>query len=305
MASKKRYPPAMLTTALIPWTEDFQFDESLFRKEIKHIVGTGIRHVYIMGTAGEGYDVNTEEYSRIVKAFYEEMNQPGLHAMVCVISVSTQLIIERIRIAYRIGIREFQLVLPCWGVLNDQEMMLYFHTVCDQFPDCRFMIYNIGRAGRVLELEQFMRIAEEIPNIVAVKNTQPNMVMLDKLLRSDCPLQFFVTESGWAYASTVGECGYLVAIAAPNPKMALTYFEAGLRHDQETLYRCQAELLDIMHHLIKVVGNAMDGTYDKMTMKLCFPEMPLRLRPPYRYPSEADFEKHRDFIRSRFPDWNV
>lgn len=305
MPVEKRYPRVMMTTALIPWTHDFQFDEELFRKQLRHIISNGIKHVYIFGTAGEGYDLNTEEYTRITRVFKEEMSAPDLHPMVCVISVSTQLIIERIKIAYDIGIREFQIVLPCWGIVDDNEMMKYFHTVCDRFPDCKFMIYNIERSGRVLGIREFQMIAEEIPNIVAAKYATPNILIINDILRSDCPIQFFLIDSGWAYGSCVGECGYLVAIAVPNPELAKAYYEAGLKRDYEALFRYDAELYDIRRHLIDTIGIAMDGTYDKMTLKLAIPEFPLRLRPPYSYPSEEDFFKHRDYIRKHYPNWKV
>ena len=305
MAISKRYPQMMLSTALIPWTEDFQFDEAMFRKEVRLLIESGIKHIYIFGTAGEGYDMNTEEYTRIAKVFREEMYAPGLHPMVCVISVSPQLVIERIKIAYAIGFREFQLVLPCWGVVDDKEMMCYFHMVCDLFPDCQFIIYNVGRGGRVLGPDQFMMIAKEIPNVVAAKLTSPSMIAIQDLIRCDCPIQFIVIDFAWALATDIGECGYLVALAAPNAQVAKSYFEAGLHHDHEMLLRYQKILFDMRDHLIKVVGNAMDGTYDKMTLKLVMPEFPLRLRPPYHYPSETDFITHRDFIRKNYPDWNV
>ncbi len=305
MAVKKRYPQAILATALLPWTDDDVLDEGMFREEIRYLVGAGIRHIYVFGTAGEGYDLRDDEFRHIVQVFQEEMDGPGLYPMVCVLSLSTRQVLERVEMAYRLGIRAFQLALPSWGALKDAEIKRYFHDVCDRYPDCSFMIYNIGRSGRVLELPQFMRLAEEIPNLVAAKHTQPNLIQLDRLLRSDCPLRFFLAEGGWAYGALVGECGYLAALGVANPKLAHRYFEAGLRKDSATLFSCQAEMLDVVYHLLEVAGDAMDGAYDKITMKLALPRFPLRLRGPYTSPTEEAFARHRDYVREHFPHWNV
>ena len=305
MVADKRYPQAMMTTALLPWNADNTLDEPLFRKELRHILATGIRHVYILGTAGEGYDLNTAEYTRVVRIFHEEMAGPQLHPMVCVMSMSTRLMIERIQIAYDLGIREFQIVLPNWGVVNDREALRYFHTVCDPFPDCVFMLYDIGRAGRVLEAAQLVRLAEEIPNLAAVKLPQPNLILISDILMCDCPLRVYVMDCGWAYAAMMGACGYIVAVAAPNVPLARRYFEAGLRRDADVLFPIHRELLEVRALLFDVAGQMMDGAYDKLTLKLVLPELPLRLRPPYDSPSDEAFQRLLGQMRARYPHWNL
>lgn len=305
MAAEKRYPQAMMTTALLPWNADNTLDEALFRRELRHILAGGIRHVYILGTAGEGYDLNTEEYTRVVEIFREEMDGEQLHPMVCVMSMSTQLVIERIGIARRMGIREFQIVLPNWGPLNDGETSAFFHAVCDRFPDCVFMLYDIGRAGRVLEAPQLIRLAREIPNLAAVKLPQPNMILISDILMSDCPLCVYVMDCGWAYAAMMGDCGYIVAVSAPNMELAHRYFEAGLRRDARTLFPIHRELLEIRTLLFEAAGLKMDGAYDKLTLKLALPELPLRLRPPYESPDEASFQRLLEQMRAQYPHWKL
>lgn len=305
MPVQKRYPQTMLATALLPWKPDYTLHEPLFKKQIEHIVSSGVKHVYIFGTAGEGYDMDTADFAHIVEIFAQEMAAPGLHPMVCLISYSTRLVIERIGIAYKLGIREFQLTLPSWGVLDDEEMMVFYHAVCDKFPDCKFIIYNIPRCGKVLELLHYQRIAAEIPNIVAAKHTFSNTAALHGLLSSDCPLQFFLHESGWAYGSQVGECGYLVALCASNFKIAEEFFNAGLQGNIPKLKEIEAMVFDIMDHLLKTVGKGMDGSYDKMTNKLALPGFPLLLRPPYKYPSDEAFMKHRDYIKCKYPHFLI
>ena len=86
-----RFPQILLGAALLPWREDFTLDELQFREHIRSIIRHGFQHIYLMGTAGEGYALTDRQFQQVVQVFWEEMQQPDLHPMVGVISLSTQL----------------------------------------------------------------------------------------------------------------------------------------------------------------------------------------------------------------------
>src|ERR1043166_2716629 len=69
MTMKKRYPVCILATACIPWNEDFTFAEDLFRREVRQLLKGLTRHVYIFGTAGEGYAGTERQFDEICRAF--------------------------------------------------------------------------------------------------------------------------------------------------------------------------------------------------------------------------------------------
>ncbi len=93
-----RYPQAILVSCEIPWDDDEQLLEDVFRCEVR-----GARqhfdHIYVFGTAGEGYAVDTARFQQIVRIFYEETRGANIHPMVGVIGLSTANIVERV--AYR------------------------------------------------------------------------------------------------------------------------------------------------------------------------------------------------------------
>ena len=135
---------------MLPWRKDCTLDESLFRQHIRNIIHNGFEHVYLMGTAGEGYAVTDRQFQQVVRIFWEEMQQPGMHPMVGVISLSMTQIVERITWAHQLGILHFQISLPSWGALTDTEMMDFFQGVCGAFPDCQFLHYNLPRTKRIV-----------------------------------------------------------------------------------------------------------------------------------------------------------
>ena len=111
---KKRYPRMGLGAALIPWKEDFSFDEALFRKGVRNLAEGGLKYVYIFGTAGEGYAVNDEEFTEITKTFIDELAGTDTTPIVGVICLSATQILRRLEIAYDLGARDFQISFPSW-----------------------------------------------------------------------------------------------------------------------------------------------------------------------------------------------
>ena len=104
-----RYPQAILVSCEIPWDEDSNLMEDVFRKEVRVTLQEGFNNLYIFGTAGEGYAIDTARFRQIVQIFYEETRGQDVHPMVGIIGLSTPNIVERAGIAHGIGFRTFQL----------------------------------------------------------------------------------------------------------------------------------------------------------------------------------------------------
>ena len=144
-----RYPQAVLVSCEIPWDENENLMEDLFREEVRHTLKAGFNHLYIFGTAGEGHAVDTTRFQEIVQIFYEETRGPDIYPMVGAIGLSTANIVERVGFAHDVGFRTFQTVLPSWGGLNDDELVIFFKDLCGTFSDSQFLHYNLPRAKRV------------------------------------------------------------------------------------------------------------------------------------------------------------
>src|SRR5687768_9581594 len=55
-------PLPILATAVVPWTADYKFDAETFRRQVQTIARGLTRHIYIFGTAGEGYAVSDTQF---------------------------------------------------------------------------------------------------------------------------------------------------------------------------------------------------------------------------------------------------
>lgn len=254
-------------------------------------------HVYLFGTAGEGYAVTDRQYGEIITCFRDAL-PAETSPMIGVISLSLGTIVERINTAYALGFRSFQISLPSWGALTDPELDRFFAATCGAFPDCAFLHYNLPRAKRLLTGSDYARLAARHPNLVAIK-MGGDPATLREILDAAPELQLFCVEFGYAALRDDYECGFITAVTAGNPALAQKFFAA--RGPQ------LAQLTDEIRAAHRVLKAAfadsdahIDGAFDKINAKLLLPEFPLRLLPPYSGSTEAMFEK---FCAEAPPGW--
>jgi len=300
-----RYPQAILVSCEIPWDENENLLEGVFRREIQHTL-LEFNHLYIFGTAGEGYAVDTARFQQIVRIFYEETQGDDIHPMVGVIGLSTANIVERLGLAYDAGFRIFQISLPAWGALNDVELLTFFQDVCGTFSDAQFLHYNLPRTKRVLAGEDYQRLIEVVPNLVATKTTGGGLPSAASLMRHASELQHFFGEGNFPHGCQYGQCSLLSSFGPMAPHKAKRLFEAGRTGQIEKLIQLQHEFHEIGVDLFGPLRNEarIDGAYDKMLVRLGgFEEMPLRLLSPYQGFTEAQYQACKRILHENYPDW--
>jgi dihydrodipicolinate synthase/N-acetylneuraminate lyase len=294
----KRFPATILATCPIPWTDNFELDEVVFHKTVKWIIEGLSHHVYLFGTAGEGYAVTNRQFETIAKSFRLCL-PPHARSMIGVISLSLGTIVERISFCHSLGFREFQLSLPCWGALTDREIDVFFEQTCGRFPDCQFLHYNLARSKRLLTGADYARLVSRHRNLVAVKMGGEDIECFTEILTKAPELQCFFTEFGFAAMRDRFECGLLAALSAADHARACAYFAA--RGDD---LRKRCEEFRAVHRAIKAAINPvethMDGAYDKIYIKRLRPEFPLRLLPPYSFPDDESVDR---FEHGLPPSW--
>jgi len=293
-------PLLILATAVVPWTVDYQFDAETFRREVRTIARGLTRHLYIFGTAGEGYAVTDAQFREIATCFWQVAREEQVTPMLGIISLSLPTIVERIAWGRLLGFREFQLSLPAWGALNDRELDRFFAETCGKFPDCQFHHYNLARSNRVLNAADYRRLVAAHPNFVAVKASVSDPVAIREFMALTPRLQFFFTERGYIEARKLGPCGLLISLASVNPRQAQAFVAGDDAFRQQMFEGIQA--MGKKFREVSAGRYHIDGAFDKMLYRVSDPTFPLRLLPPYEGASEADF----DAFRAAIPEeWRV
>ena len=304
-----RIQPARLATACIPWRKENICDEALFRREVRLLRAAGLENLYIFGTAGEGYAVTDSVFKEIATVFFDEMRGGTGLCQLGVIGLSVSQVRARIDLGLEMGFRDFQVSLPSWGTVTDQELARFFRDVLSPYPQARFLHYNTGRGGRRLTGGDYARLAAEHPNLGATKSGGHTVASLLALLDGAPELCHFVTELDYAAACLLGgACGLLVSISAVHPARSRELFDAGQRGDCDALRRLTRELNRILVQVLAAVAQErghMDGAYDKLLSRLADPEFPLDLLSPYQGASPAAFEGFKTWLSKEAPGWVV
>jgi dihydrodipicolinate synthase/N-acetylneuraminate lyase len=300
-----RYPQAILVSCEIPWDENGRLLEGCFRDEIRATLAHGFKHLYIFGTAGEGYAVTLSQFQQIVCVFHAETDRDGVYPMVGVIAMSTPQVVERVGFAYDLGFRAFQISLPPWGALQDDELLVFFQDVCGSFPEARFIQYNLPRARRVLLGPDYRRLADAVPNLAGTKNCRTDLTDVASIATHSPELQHFYGEVGFPFGCLFGECSLLSSFGALFPKKTREFFQCGVTGQFDRLFRMQAEYQKVMDAFLEPTRGQerMDGAYDKMIVRASGIDMPLRLLSPYQGFDVATFEACVRAVREHFPEW--
>lgn len=299
----KRFPSGIMATCCIPWDADGRFAETIFRRGVRGMLAHGTRHLYVFGTAGEGYAVTERQFDEIVRAFADEMHRGSAQPMVGLINLSLGTIRERIERCRDLGVRLFQISLPSWGALAEHELFSFFQHVCGAFPDCQFVHYNLPRTKRMVTGKEYGRLAERHANLVATKNCGDSLSHIVSLIEDAPTLQHFLSEAGYVHGALWGECGILASFIMNWPKIQALW-EAGRRRDVPAMIAIQREINVVIQTLFETVADGrIDGSYDKLFEKMYDEEFPLRLLPPYVGSSDEEFRAFVRLLRERLPEW--
>ncbi len=291
-------PSSILATAVVPWIDADGFDAEVFCRQVRTIARGLTWHIYLFGTAGEGYAVTERQFDEIAACFAAVASEEGVRPMLGLISLSLPTIVERIERGRALGIREFQLSLPSWGALNDAELATLFAETCGRFPECIYHHYNLARTKRLLSAADYRPLAERHPNFVGVKSSADDPAVVADLLTLAPRLRFYFTEFGYAIARRTHDVGLLASLSTAHYGHA-RQFVAG---DDA---RRTADLADfrVMIGAIRELAAGrmhMDGAFDKMLFRLSDPAFPLRLLPPYAAATELDFARFRAALPARW-----
>jgi len=296
---KKRYDRCILATACIPWKVNYQLDELAFEQEINHLINHNITHIYLFGTAGEGYSINNKQFETIVKIFAKLMNKTNLFPMVGIIELSPDRVNEKIDIAYSYGIRDFQFSLPSWHQLTYDEIVEFMNQILPKYPDCKFINYNTLRTKRFIEPEELFNLAKLYENFVGVKYTRGTKEDFKTIANEDTPLQFFLTEQNFAKLSQMTNCSLLISIGNLDLNLTNKFYLNCVSNNHNNIKEYMDKINIIHDAMFKIVNTkVIDGAYDKLYVKYNLPNFPIRLLKPYKYVSDDQFNEFKKIVKA-------
>ncbi len=179
-----RVIPAMVT----PFNEDGALDVDASVTLAKWLVEQGSEGLVMTGTTGEGPAVTDEEDWELWRAVAEAVTVPVIAGTT---TNDTAHSVHQTRKAEELGCDGILAVTPYYNRPSQEGIYAHFDAVAaaTRLP---VVLYDIPvRTGRKIETTTLLRLAHEIPNVVAVKDAAGNPGETAKVIR-DAPEGFEV-----------------------------------------------------------------------------------------------------------------
>ena len=185
------FKPYGITPPIItPFTKDGAVDYDALAMMSRHLVSHGVHGLFPLGTTGEFYAVNDEEFTRILTTVRDAVAgmTTGKGAPIQLFagcsSITTREVVRLIRMVEKIGGYDAVSVLtPMFVSQTQDELYTHYRTIADS-TDMPVILYNNKPKTNVtIAPETVVRLARDCKNIVAVKDSTGDMTNTEEYLR--------------------------------------------------------------------------------------------------------------------------
>ncbi len=185
-----------LGTALVtPFHPDGSLDEDGLERFVDFQIDGGVNFLVPCGTTGENPTLTQEEHRRVVEIVVQRANG-RVPVLAGAGSNSTVKAVELATAAVDLGADGILTITPFYNKPNPDGLRRHFGAQADAVEKLRpgfpMIMYNVpGRTGVNMTAETTVQIANEIPNVIGVKEASGIMEQILQILR-DRPRGFLV-----------------------------------------------------------------------------------------------------------------
>ena len=166
-------------TALFTPFKNSKVDLDSFANCVRRQVEAGIDFLVPLGTTGETPTLSDAEKLDVYRCARE--NSGGLPIVVGVGTNSVNGTVANIRLLHEAD--AFLVVAPYYNKPPQRGMYEYFRTIAAE-TDKPIILYNVpGRTGSNIEAETTLKLATDVPNIVAVKEASGKIPQIEEILK--------------------------------------------------------------------------------------------------------------------------
>jgi 4-hydroxy-tetrahydrodipicolinate synthase len=165
----------ILTAMVTPFDAQLRVNEDAAVRMMEHLVAHGSDGLVICGTTGEAATLTDDEHLRVIELAVQEMG--GRATIVAGVgSNDTRHAVELTERATALGVDALLHVTPYYNRPNERGIKRHF-AECAKATDKPIMLYNIPlRTGRDMSNELLAELAQEIEQVVAVKQSNQDSI---------------------------------------------------------------------------------------------------------------------------------
>jgi len=171
-------------TALVtPFASDGVVDENALKFLIDFQIKNGVEAIIPAGTTGESATLSEGELQFVIRTVVEKA-RGKVKVIAGAGSNDTSKAIKLARLACEAGADAILSVTPYYNKPTQEGLYRHYAVIAEEV-DAPIVMYNVpGRTASNMDAETVLRIAEEIPNIIGVKEASGNLSQIMEILRN-------------------------------------------------------------------------------------------------------------------------
>ncbi|QQO08670.1 4-hydroxy-tetrahydrodipicolinate synthase [Breznakiella homolactica] len=192
---EKKAIKGIVTPIITPMNPDETINEGELRRQVQRQLDNGIHGIFCFGTNGEGYILTAEEKQRVLEAVMEETagKVPVYAGTGCVGTGET---IRQSQMAERAGADVLSIITPSFAAASQDELYTHYAAVAKE-TSLPILLYNIpARTGNSLAPDTVKRLAENVDNIVGIKDSSGNFDNILQYIEGTRHVEGFCVLSG-------------------------------------------------------------------------------------------------------------
>ena len=262
---------------ITPFNEDGKVDFSGLQKLVDFQIKNDTNYLVVQGTTAESATLSEEEKTAILE-YILEINSNRIPVVLGVGGNNTKEVAKKIDFFSSYKIDGFLSVSPYYNKPT-QRGLIEHYKVISSATDLPILLYNVpGRTSSNISSVTTLRLANEISNIVGIKEASGNMEQIMNLIANK-PEDFLVISGDDALTLphiAVGGDGVISVVANAFPKRFSEMVTWALNGNLELARQKHYELLEIIHYLFKD-GNPAGIKYILKLINLCSDKVRLPL----------------------------
>ncbi|HEY5615866.1 MAG TPA: 4-hydroxy-tetrahydrodipicolinate synthase [Bacteroidota bacterium] len=247
MAKTKRFQGTG-TAIVTPFKKDGSLDERALRKLVDFQIKGGVEAIIPVGTTGEGPTLSAQEHRRVFDIVAEQANG-RVKIFGGTGSNNTEKAVEQTKMAKHAGLDAALIAGPFYNKPTQEGYFQHYSAIAEAV-DIPIIVYNVpGRTGGNIEAATQIRMAEEIPCIMALKEASGNIGQIMEVARNR-PARLSLLSGDDAFTlpvMSVGGDGCISVVANETPRAFSDMVRACLANEWKKARALHEKLLPLMN----------------------------------------------------------
>lgn len=174
-------PKGIIPPIITPFTGDGQVNYDVLRQMVNYLIEGGVHGLFPMGTTGEFYAVDNEEYRRILETVKEEAaGRVTIYGGAN--HITTRGVIGLIKICEEVGVEAVSVLTPMFISQTQEELYDYFAEIAAS-THLPVILYNNAPKTNVTITPATAAKLAKLDNIVAIKDSTGDMTNAAEYIR--------------------------------------------------------------------------------------------------------------------------